>query len=476
MADDAATLRPRWEELCQELGVVKADPEAVQRWWKSLAELHGEPQRHYHTLAHLRELFGHFDRHRDSIKDHIAVKLAIFFHDAVYQPRSGSPKNEADSAQLFQRFGEEVLPRGDPPGRAKGELIGKVSKWILQTADHKCSPTDEEDCKLFMDFDMAVLGRPWEEYQTYSKQIKMEYGHVPEPAFCEARKAFLEAAAAGPPIYATTAFQASHETQARDNMRMEAKALEARFRSFSLVARLSCVVAMRLRKESRKLWGAGALLACGALLVKAPSAALALLGVAGISAAALYLKFKFGTKIVKFPYPTPAERGGTAVMAGSFNPPHLGHLQMAKYLSTRHEQVHMIIGVNPAKTYEVNAHERQELLRAMVAELGLSNVQVHVYTSIIFVYAHALGATTMYRGIRTWKEDGEGEKKLEGLNLGYQMVRGYWPIPTVFLESNPELVNLSSTLLRQRVADGADISDLVPAGTCSAVAAAYGPR
>lgn len=24
------------------------------------------------------------------------------------------------------------------------------------------------DCKLFMDFDMAVLGRPWQQYEVYS--------------------------------------------------------------------------------------------------------------------------------------------------------------------------------------------------------------------------------------------------------------------------------------------------------------------
>ena len=36
-----------------------------------------------------------------------AVELAIFFHDAIYSPRAGSPKNEKDSAVLFDRYAQE---------------------------------------------------------------------------------------------------------------------------------------------------------------------------------------------------------------------------------------------------------------------------------------------------------------------------------------------------------------------------------
>lgn len=38
----------------------------------------------------------------------------------------------------------------------------------VQTAHHMCTEDDEMDCKLFMDFDMAVLGRPWPQYEMYS--------------------------------------------------------------------------------------------------------------------------------------------------------------------------------------------------------------------------------------------------------------------------------------------------------------------
>ncbi|CAE7865795.1 unnamed protein product [Symbiodinium sp. KB8] len=87
------------------------------------------------------------------------------------------------------------------------------------------------DCRLFMDFDMAVLGRPWEQYEEYSRQIRREYSHVPEAVFCLARSAFLKSAAAdlSSPIYATETFRDSRESQARANAAKEAQLLSEQF-------------------------------------------------------------------------------------------------------------------------------------------------------------------------------------------------------------------------------------------------------
>lgn len=46
--------------------------------------------------------------------------------------------------------------------------VAKFPTTQVQTAHHKCTEDDEMDCKLFMDFDMAVLGRPWQQYEVYS--------------------------------------------------------------------------------------------------------------------------------------------------------------------------------------------------------------------------------------------------------------------------------------------------------------------
>lgn len=50
--------------------------------------------------------------------------------------------------------------------------------------------------------------------------------------------------------------------------------------------------------------------------------------------------------------------------------------ELLQYLSLKYERVHAVIGVNPSKTYAVSPYVRQELLRAMLKELNVSNVEV----------------------------------------------------------------------------------------------------
>jgi len=473
--DVAANLSSRWSQLCVQLNVEAQD---AQKWWPLIQEHHGEPHRRYHTLTHIAEMFGHVDEHIDKITDTAAVSLAIFFHDIIYNPKAGSPQNEQDSAVLFEQFGQQSLPAGHPPGLEKGNLISKVRRWIVQTASHKVSESDDNDCKLFMDFDMAVLGRSWEQYELYSQQIRAEYSHIPDIMFWKGRSAFLASTSQGDAIFATAIFRDTRLRQAQENMKREAALLRERYESAGLLTRAfteSCY-SKDLKKWSSVLAKAGGIGLVLAACFKRPRWAFTA-GVTAAACAALFkLRLKFGAKYVQHPYPEPPRAKGTVILAGSYNPPHLGHLEMLKYLSKAHEVVHAVIGANPSKTYDVNPYQRQEILRAQLKETGVVNVEVIVYGGIIFRHAKSIGASTMYRGIRTWEEDGKAEKYLEFQNLYYQFLSGWWPIPTAYLQGDPKLRHVSSTLLRKRIADKEDISDLVTAGTVDAVSTAYGPN
>merc|ERR1712232_1511661 len=100
---------------------------------------------------------------------------------------------------------------------------------------------------------------------------------------------------------------------------------------------------------------------------------------------------------------------------------------------------------------------------------------VVVCTSIIWKYARSVGATVMYRGIRTLRQDILEEKKLEFLNLITQIGTCSSLIPTAYLQANPALTPISSTLLRNRLKSGESIADLVPAGCAEFVTMAYRP-
>jgi predicted metal-dependent HD superfamily phosphohydrolase len=57
----------------------------------------GEPHRRYHTAAHLAAVLDALQRLLTGpgavpVEDRAALELAGWFHDAVYQPRPGSPR------------------------------------------------------------------------------------------------------------------------------------------------------------------------------------------------------------------------------------------------------------------------------------------------------------------------------------------------------------------------------------------------
>ena len=67
----------------------------------------------------------------------------------------------------------------------------------------------------------------------------------------------------------------------------------------------------------------------------------------------------------------------------------------------------------------------------------------------IWCYAKSKGVQILFRGIRTWERDGREERSLLKLNLwGPFLVERTWSLQTCYLEGKPELVDISSTLIR----------------------------
>lgn len=156
------------------------------------------------------------------------------------------------------------------------------------------------------------------------------------------------------------------------------------------------------------------------------------------------------------------------------NPPHLGHLAVIRYLRRRgHGRILVVIGVNRSKRYAVSAERRAELLRSMCAQLGLEDVEVHIVEGLVWRWAARHGVRTLFRGIRSWAKDGRSERFLHVLNqLGPVLLGLRRPIPTVFVQSDPELARVSSTLVRERcrhctieAAAHEALAGLVPAGS-----------
>src|SRR3954469_7337596 len=85
-----------WVALWTALGAA----EVPRGLFNQLVAAYSERQRHYHTLQHLRECLAHFDAAQSLAQRPAEVGVALWLHDAVYDPtRSDNEERSADWAQ-----------------------------------------------------------------------------------------------------------------------------------------------------------------------------------------------------------------------------------------------------------------------------------------------------------------------------------------------------------------------------------------
>jgi predicted metal-dependent HD superfamily phosphohydrolase len=176
-----------------------------------LQRAYAAPGRHYHGLRHIEALLGLAARHAGAIADRDAVEAAIWFHDAIYDTRRND--NEERSAALATaRLASTTAP----------DRIARIAAMIRATAGHAvpvfADAAAAQDCALFLDMDLAILGSAPAEFDAYEQAVRREYDWVSEPNWIAGRRAVLAGFLARPAIYATTAFHASHEAAARRNL------------------------------------------------------------------------------------------------------------------------------------------------------------------------------------------------------------------------------------------------------------------
>ncbi|WP_223166477.1 HD domain-containing protein [Nonomuraea sp. SYSU D8015] len=181
--------------------------ELIARW--------AEPHRRYHTPHHLAAVLAAIDHLAEQADDPVAVRLAAWFHDAVYDGRPGW--DEERSAQLAQAR----LPRcGVPAPR-----VAEVARLVRLTAAHETLADGDADGAVLCDADLAVLGGPG--YDAYARAIREEYAHVPDDLFRKGRAEVLRRLLATPRLYRTAKARDLWEDRARANMAAELAALAA---------------------------------------------------------------------------------------------------------------------------------------------------------------------------------------------------------------------------------------------------------
>jgi pantetheine-phosphate adenylyltransferase len=157
-----------------------------------------------------------------------------------------------------------------------------------------------------------------------------------------------------------------------------------------------------------------------------------------------------------------------AVYTGTFDPVHLGHLDIIQRGSRLFDRLIVGVGINPDKATLFSIEERVKLLQEVVS--GFRNVEVQPFTGLAVRFVREAGARIMIRGLRTLS-DMEYEFTMSLMNLHLDPA-----IETVFLMAKEEFSHVSSSLLRQIAALGGELAKFLPDPVKSALIAKTRPE
>lgn len=142
-----------------------------------------------------------------------------------------------------------------------------------------------------------------------------------------------------------------------------------------------------------------------------------------------------------------------AIFPGSFDPFTVGHESIVLRGLSMFDKVVVAVGVNNEK-HGYFAVDKRIMLIEKVFE-GVENVEVASYEGLTVDFARQIGATHILRGLRT-SSDFEFERAIALTN---KQISG---IDTAFLLTAPEHMHVSSSVIRDIMRCGGDVSAFLP--------------
>ena len=192
---------------------------------ESLLQAWEQPHRAYHHSGHLSQMLSDLDRlyaHRTQGSTPLALILAAWFHDAVYEGAPG--EDERRSEQLASASLEPLVAAG----LLTEQELQMVSLLVRATATHELPESadlpagyEPTDIQLFLDADMAILAADSARYRRYLRGVRSEYSHFDNEAFRTGRTTFLRSILGRERIFLSEEAFKLWEEPARANLRAE---------------------------------------------------------------------------------------------------------------------------------------------------------------------------------------------------------------------------------------------------------------
>ncbi|MDC8002744.1 hypothetical protein POV27_01650 [Aureisphaera galaxeae] len=198
------------ETFLKLMGAYTQDTAYAENCWQELEMAYTQSSRYYHNLKHLLHMIQGLEEMEDSVSNHDCLLFAIFYHDAVYNVKRQD--NEVKSADLMENHLRKTSFDDIP-----------VCRQLIEAT--KLHESANDDMRILMDLDLAILGQEAEVYETYSKNIRKEYKMYPGFMYRKGRKKVLQHFLEKDQIFMTDHYLENYEQQARENLNRELQSL-----------------------------------------------------------------------------------------------------------------------------------------------------------------------------------------------------------------------------------------------------------
>ena len=143
------------------------------------------------------------------------------------------------------------------------------------------------------------------------------------------------------------------------------------------------------------------------------------------------------------------------LFVGSFDPFTIGHDSIVRRALPLFDHIIIGVGVNERKKYMLSAEERVKRIKRLYADEP--KIEVKSYSDLTIDFARREQATYIIKGVRSVK-DFEYEREQADVN---RLLSG---VETIFLYAEPQLLSISSSMVRELQHFGRDISEFLPKG------------
>ncbi len=145
-----------------------------------------------------------------------------------------------------------------------------------------------------------------------------------------------------------------------------------------------------------------------------------------------------------------------AIYPGTFDPITNGHLDIILRATKFVDKLVIAVSNNNKKETLFDTNERVEMIKKVIKDQNISNVEVDYFDGLLISYAKKKNANVIIRGLRAIS-DFEYEFQMTGMNYKLDP-----KIETVFLMASDKVQLISSKLIREISSLKGDVSKFVP--------------